>query len=104
MPWGVPKGDNPTGNPLVNVYKTSDDRSVSLTCLQGGKYWPEFCELAGRPELATDERFADPATLIANGKEARDILAEERAEERPDRTECVRTGKPRGSQLHKKQT
>src|SRR3546814_7833667 len=37
MPWGVPKGDNPTGNPLVNVYKTSDDRFVSLTCLQGGK-------------------------------------------------------------------
>src|SRR3546814_5405073 len=77
MPWGVPKGDNPTGNPLVNVYKTSDDRFVSLTCLQGGKYWPEFCELAGRPELATDERFADHATLIANGKEARTILAEE---------------------------
>src|SRR3546814_890925 len=83
MPWGVPKGDNPTGNPLVNVYKTSDDRFVSLTCLQGGKYWPEFCELAGRPELATDERFTDHATLIANSKDARDVLADELATARP---------------------
>src|SRR3546814_15967198 len=40
MPWGVPQGDNPTGNPPVHVYKTSDDRFSSLTCLQGGGYLP----------------------------------------------------------------
>lgn len=44
-------------NPLVNVYRTSDDRFLSLCMLQSQKYWARFCELAGRPDLATDDRF-----------------------------------------------
>ena len=41
---------------------------MSLTCLQAAKYWPEACEVIGRPELATDERFADNASLMANAR------------------------------------
>lgn len=47
-----------TGNPLVNVYKTMDGRFVSLCMLQSQRYWARFCEVAGRPDLAIDRRFA----------------------------------------------
>jgi crotonobetainyl-CoA:carnitine CoA-transferase CaiB-like acyl-CoA transferase len=76
IPWGpVPPGSAP-GNPLVGTYKTKDDRFVSLTCLQAAKYWPHFCELVGRPELATDERFVDAAALWNNAQAATDIVRE----------------------------
>jgi crotonobetainyl-CoA:carnitine CoA-transferase CaiB-like acyl-CoA transferase len=70
---GPPGG--PTGNPLVHNYRTKDDRWVALCCLQAGKYWPEACEVIGRPELAQDERFADPATLMANAAPASELVA-----------------------------
>ena len=75
-PWTAPPGDSPMGNPLVAVYKTQDGRALSFTCLQAGKYWADFCERVGRPELATDERFADHAALVQNGKVAGGILTE----------------------------
>jgi crotonobetainyl-CoA:carnitine CoA-transferase CaiB-like acyl-CoA transferase len=80
IPWrGRPKGA-PTGNPLTNNYRTKDDRFVSLTCLQYAKYWPEACEVVGRPELATDARFADAASISANAAVATELLAEAFAE------------------------
>ena len=69
-PWLAPAPDGPKGNPLVATYLTKDDRFVSLCCLQAGKYWPEACQVIGRPELAEDERFADPLNLMANAAEA----------------------------------
>ena len=47
-----------------------------MACLQAAKYWPEACEIVGRPELATDERFADTASITANASVAHDLLAE----------------------------
>jgi crotonobetainyl-CoA:carnitine CoA-transferase CaiB-like acyl-CoA transferase len=47
-----------------------------LTCLQAGKYWPPLCEVIGRPELATDPRFADHVSLMTNSREAVAILTE----------------------------
>src|SRR5690606_18679901 len=38
-------------NPLVNTYRTSDGRHLALCMLQGQRYWPGFCEAAGRPDL-----------------------------------------------------
>jgi crotonobetainyl-CoA:carnitine CoA-transferase CaiB-like acyl-CoA transferase len=67
----------PTGNPLVTNYVTKDDRWVALCCLQATKYWPEMCELIGKPELGTDERFADPLSMMGNAAEAAEILAAE---------------------------
>jgi crotonobetainyl-CoA:carnitine CoA-transferase CaiB-like acyl-CoA transferase len=53
-------------NPLVANYRTGDGRWLSLCCLQAGRYWPELCELVGRPDLAADDRFADHASLVEN--------------------------------------
>jgi crotonobetainyl-CoA:carnitine CoA-transferase CaiB-like acyl-CoA transferase len=53
-------------NPLVNYYKTSDDRYVQLMYLQGDKLWPEACQLLERPELQHDERFSTGAARFQN--------------------------------------
>ncbi len=53
-------------NPLVYTYQTSDGRFVSLCMLQQQRYWAQFCEAAGRPELAADPRFSDTAARKAN--------------------------------------
>jgi crotonobetainyl-CoA:carnitine CoA-transferase CaiB-like acyl-CoA transferase len=63
-------------NPLSGTYKTCDDRWLMLTMLQPGKYWPEFCTAVGRPELASDPRFADADSIMANAAEAAEIVAE----------------------------
>jgi crotonobetainyl-CoA:carnitine CoA-transferase CaiB-like acyl-CoA transferase len=44
-------------NPLVNNYRTSDGRWVALCMLQFEAYWPGFCDVTGRSDLLTDERF-----------------------------------------------
>ena len=53
-------------NPLVNVYQTSDGRFVSLCMLQGQRYWPGFCEAAGRPDLIKDPLFETDAARKTN--------------------------------------
>ena len=70
VPWGGPPADRPQVNPLTGNYKTKDDRYLSFCCLQAGKYWSELCQIIGRPDMATDPRFADHASLIANGRPA----------------------------------
>lgn len=57
-------------NPVVNRYKTQDDRWISLIFLQPDKYWAGFCRRIGHPEMATDERFVPSSNLVANAQEA----------------------------------
>ena len=71
-----PGGGGMTGNPLVANYRTSDGRFLSFSCLQAGRYWPDACRVIGRPELATDERFAKDEDLIANAATATELLRE----------------------------
>ena len=74
-PWApMPRGV-PLGNPLVATYRTKDDRYISFCCLQGAKYWPGIGEVIAQPELATDERFADAASLTKNAAAATQLLA-----------------------------
>lgn len=80
IPWTAPPLEKLGGNPLSRNYETQDGRQLAFTCLQAGKYWPQLCELIGRPELATDPRFADHASLLANSKEAGQLLTEVFAE------------------------
>ncbi|HWC33374.1 MAG TPA: CoA transferase [Mycobacteriales bacterium] len=57
------------GNPIASFYRTSDDRWISLVCLQSDRFWPELCGLLGRPELAADPRYADQVARYKNRRE-----------------------------------
>jgi crotonobetainyl-CoA:carnitine CoA-transferase CaiB-like acyl-CoA transferase len=56
------------------VYQASDDDWFVLV-LTPDK-WPALAKGAGRPDLLTDPRFADPAKLAANSAELTDVLDE----------------------------
>ncbi len=64
-------------NPLTSCYRTRDSRWIYLSCLQGFHYWPDACTVLGREDLISDPRFATHEDLMANGREAADILAQE---------------------------
>jgi crotonobetainyl-CoA:carnitine CoA-transferase CaiB-like acyl-CoA transferase len=74
--WAPPPPHAPTGNPLSATYTTKDGKFLALTCLQAARYWPEICTVVDRPELATDERFADAAAIKQNVAAATDLLRE----------------------------
>jgi crotonobetainyl-CoA:carnitine CoA-transferase CaiB-like acyl-CoA transferase len=76
VPWAPPPADRLSSNPLSRNYLTEDGRSLAFTCLQAGKYWPPLCDAIGRPELATDPRFADHASLLENSAAAVEILTD----------------------------
>ncbi len=76
FPMGPAPLDGPGRNPLVGNYLTADGRWVAICCLQAGHYWPIFAATVGRPELGTDERFADNAALLANSSDAVQIVTD----------------------------
>jgi crotonobetainyl-CoA:carnitine CoA-transferase CaiB-like acyl-CoA transferase len=53
-------------NPVVNLFRTKDDRWLVLSLLQSDRYWAELCEVIDRPQLATDVRFVDSARRAEN--------------------------------------
>jgi crotonobetainyl-CoA:carnitine CoA-transferase CaiB-like acyl-CoA transferase len=61
-------------NPIVNTYKTSDGRFISLVMLESDRYWPNFCRLIGHPELTDDPRFVDAAARFENREECIAII------------------------------
>ena len=63
-------------NPISNRYRTKDDRIIHLVMLQATRFWPELVTALGRPELAKDPRFADPASMFQNRIEAIRLLDE----------------------------
>ncbi len=56
-------------NPLVNNYRTSDDRWVALCMLQFEAFYAGLLRAVGRPELLTDGRFSNPDDRAANAGE-----------------------------------
>jgi crotonobetainyl-CoA:carnitine CoA-transferase CaiB-like acyl-CoA transferase len=61
-------------NPLWNHYQCQDGRWICLGMLQPDRYWGDFVRAIGRPDLATDERFADLRVRAANAGAAIEIL------------------------------
>jgi crotonobetainyl-CoA:carnitine CoA-transferase CaiB-like acyl-CoA transferase len=61
-------------NPLVGNYKTSDGRYITLMMLQGDRFFAEFCNVIGRSDLVTDERYAEPMNRFNNRSELIDTF------------------------------
>ena len=76
-PLGPRPDRTPIGNPLVNVFRTKDDRFINLVFLQPDRYWDEFCTHIGRADLAIDPRFADMTERAKHSVECQDALDEE---------------------------
>jgi formyl-CoA transferase len=60
-------------NPLWNHYQCGDGRWLFLVMIESDRYWKPFTEAIGRPELASDERFA---SAVPRFKNARELIAE----------------------------
>ncbi|WP_234806591.1 CaiB/BaiF CoA transferase family protein [Mycolicibacter nonchromogenicus] len=61
-------------NPLVGFYRTADGRFLSVSMLQGFRYFGEFCRRIGLGELAGDERFNSHQSLTQNATAAAELL------------------------------
>jgi crotonobetainyl-CoA:carnitine CoA-transferase CaiB-like acyl-CoA transferase len=67
----------PVGNPVVNIYRTRDQRFVQLVFLQSDRHWPELCAALGRDDLINDPRFATADARAANSVECQEELDRE---------------------------
>ena len=74
-PWRAMARVPPT-NALAGFYRTRDDRWISLTLLQGHPFWEPLCRCLGRPELASDPRFATPEKFIEHTADCASLLDE----------------------------
>lgn len=75
MPRGMDRTAMP--NPLVNTYRTADQRFIQLMFLQADRYWAEFCQAFKRDDLIDDPRFADLKVRGENRQACVAILDEE---------------------------
>ncbi len=65
---GVQRPSGPRWNPLFTHYPCRDGLYLSLGLLDP-KWWPAFCAVIRREDLATDERFAEPHGRTGNRDE-----------------------------------
>ncbi len=71
----MPSGDRrKMPNPLVNNYRTKDDRFMSFVMLESDRYWADLVTKIGHPELAADPRFVDSAARATNCVECTTLL------------------------------
>ncbi|MEX5637132.1 CaiB/BaiF CoA transferase family protein [Parafrankia sp. FMc2] len=56
-------------NPVASFYRTADNRFIGLVLLQADRFWADLCERIGRPDLATDERYADAKNRFINRRD-----------------------------------
>jgi crotonobetainyl-CoA:carnitine CoA-transferase CaiB-like acyl-CoA transferase len=86
----LPRGDRRMSpNPGVGVYRTKDDRFISLILLQSDKHWDDFAARLDRPILVKDERFNHSSTRAQNGPDCIDILDEAFAEHTLDEWKSI---------------
>ncbi len=67
-----PRGANA---PLVNSYRTRDDRWIHL-CMDQQHYWPSFCDAVGHPEWKTDPLLATHEAREANADQCVNLIEE----------------------------
>ena len=72
------KTSGPVGvrNPLVNSYRTADNRWLMLCMIQPDPYWADFCLHIDRADLVDDSRFTNTDNRDAHCAELVKILEE----------------------------
>jgi crotonobetainyl-CoA:carnitine CoA-transferase CaiB-like acyl-CoA transferase len=85
-------------NPLWNHYRCADDKWISLAMLQPDRYWKNFCDVVGKPELVEDPRFAE-AKVRGKNSAALVAIFDEVFAARP-RDEWMRVLKGRGDFIY----
>jgi crotonobetainyl-CoA:carnitine CoA-transferase CaiB-like acyl-CoA transferase len=63
-----------TQTPLMNCYRTADDRWLFLTCLEADRHLANVFRALGREDLLDDERFATGRGLRRNSREVIEVL------------------------------
>ena len=58
-----------SGNPLISVYETSDDRQIFLVMVKEAFEWEQFCDAIGHPELKADPRYQEVEARRSNAAE-----------------------------------
>ena len=64
-------------NPIWNEYRTRDGQFIALAMFQADRYWADFCDAIGRPDLKQDPRFVDMDVREANREACIQLLDEE---------------------------
>ena len=67
-----PRKDTP--NPLINYFKTADERWISLLTRQGERDWPKLARALKVEHLVADERFAKARGRRENGSALVELL------------------------------
>lgn len=62
------------GLPCYDVYRTADDRYVTLAAIEP-KFWQAFCDVVDRPDLVDAHQSDDPAEREALAAELRECFA-----------------------------
>jgi crotonobetainyl-CoA:carnitine CoA-transferase CaiB-like acyl-CoA transferase len=62
--------------PMVNSYRSADDRWFYLIGLEAGRHFPNLAAAIDRPDLTDDERFATASGIFANAEALIGILDE----------------------------
>jgi crotonobetainyl-CoA:carnitine CoA-transferase CaiB-like acyl-CoA transferase len=63
-----------TQTPLMNAYRTADDRWLFLTCLEADRHLASVYAALEREDLLDDERFANGRALRKNKREVIEVL------------------------------
>jgi crotonobetainyl-CoA:carnitine CoA-transferase CaiB-like acyl-CoA transferase len=61
-------------NPLANYYQCADEKWIMFSELQSDRFWTDFCNAVGMPELITDPRFESSKVRRENFVECIEIL------------------------------
>jgi crotonobetainyl-CoA:carnitine CoA-transferase CaiB-like acyl-CoA transferase len=70
----MPMSGAGAGNPFLGNFSTSDGGTINLCTLTPGPYARDLFAHLGMPELADDPRFDSAEQLMANWKEASDLI------------------------------
>jgi crotonobetainyl-CoA:carnitine CoA-transferase CaiB-like acyl-CoA transferase len=71
---GSTKSRHESVAPLSNFFKAKGDTWFVIVPRQGSVDWQAVCRVIGKPELETDERFANPKGRRTNAAQLVDIL------------------------------